>query len=732
MMKPYLPALLFFFLLSPSLAAQDIHALLNRLSSDSQKADTLFFFARKFKNTGKNDSVFYCMNLARSIALESGKALTIARYFTYRGNYLLMDGDYRNAVLELKQAFPYLADAANYTVHSGCLYSLMVSFTHLRQYDSAHHYYTMAEQLNMAHDPYRNWMLYAHKGRMFMEVNNFSQAEAYLMKGYTLTKARGIRMDHGVMLATLSELYSYARMPDQYAGVLKEQMELIAARKMAVSRIPSHEMIYADLEKMTLAEKVIFLQSVKTALLKNGDTVNAAFSNSVISRIHEDNGQALQALPYMKENMEWTKREGNLLNHFIYSKAAFRLLIKAAQYADAFAMSDYLFAVKDSLAGISQQEKMLELEARYQAEKKQKEIELLSSQNQLNEKEIEVLQTRNEISTIQLLRETEQRKALFRENLLKELAIENEQRSNALLHSRNRLTDSVLKSEKAYNELLARENQLKNSELKKEAALKDALDRENDMKAARLQKEKRTRWILIAGTGLLLVMGISVLALYRKQKAKNTLIQKQANELEVLMKEIHHRVKNNLQIVSSLLDLQSHTIADSQASEAVKEGKNRVQSMALIHQNLYSQGNIKGIKVKEYIHNLLRALCDSYNITNDKITIHMNIDDLNLDVDTMIPIGLVFNELVSNSFKYAFRDNRAGRLNIQLNEEGQQLLLKVSDNGVGFPEGLDVKSGKSFGLKMIRAFAQKLKAKLDIYNNQGAVVEMRISKFKMA
>lgn len=238
--------------------------------------------------------------------------------------------------------------------------------------------------------------------------------------------------------------------------------------------------------------------------------------------------------------------------------------------------------------------------------------------------------------------------------------------------------------------------------------------------------------MLAGGAALLLLSGISILVLYRKQKKKNRIIQKQATDLEVLMKEIHHRVKNNLQVVSSLLDLQSHSISDAQAHEAVKEGKNRVQSMALIHQNLYSEGNIKGIKLKEYVGNLLQTLCDSYNITNDKVKINVAIDDLNLDVDTMIPLGLVLNELVSNSFKYAFKEKQNGELNITLEEKADQLHLIVSDNGNGFPAGLDIKTGKSFGMKIIRAFAQKLKAKLDVYNNNGAVVEMHISKYKTA
>jgi two-component system, sensor histidine kinase PdtaS len=283
----------------------------------------------------------------------------------------------------------------------------------------------------------------------------------------------------------------------------------------------------------------------------------------------------------------------------------------------------------------------------------------------------------------------------------------------------------VVNSEKAFSLSVTREKE-------KETALNAALGRENTLKAGELLKEKKLRTTLIGAAALLLLATGIILFQYRKQRSKNLVIQKQADDMQVLMKEIHHRVKNNLQVISSLLDLQSMTIADDQASEAVKEGKNRVQSMALIHQNLYSEGNIKGIRTKEYISNLLQSLCDSYNITNDKVKVTTQIDDLNLDVDTMIPLGLVLNELVSNSLKYAFKDGRPGELSIVLKEEAQHLLLKVSDNGTGYPEGMNAKEGKSFGMKMIRAFAQKLKAKLEIYNNNGAVVEMQITKYNMA
>lgn len=368
-------------------------------------------------------------------------------------------------------------------------------------------------------------------------------------------------------------------------------------------------------------------------------------------------------------------------------------------------------AVNDSMLNENVAGQLNKLEVQYQTEKKEKEITLLNSKNELSAKEIAFLHAQEKLSTFALLREQERRQALFTENAL---------------------MDSIVEKEKINNGLLASENKLKQAELQKETALKASLNRENDLKSVQLKKERAIKTGLAAGVFLLLLSAGVILYLYRNQKKKNLLIQKQSEDLQVLMKEIHHRVKNNMQIVSSLLDLQSISIKDTQASEAVKEGKNRVQSMALIHQNLYSEDNLKGIKAKQYISNLLQNLCDSYNISNDKVKIVADIQDLNLDVDTMIPVGLILNELLTNSFKYAFAGDNKGLLEVQLKHENEKLLLKVKDNGPGFPNELDAKTAKSFGLRMIRAFAQKLKANMHIRNEEGALVELNITKFALA
>jgi two-component sensor histidine kinase len=726
----------FFFilavLLAEALPAQDINAIANSGLSDTQKADSLMNIARRYTGRAKTDSAIITLEVARPFVMRTTDPIYISRFYVVSGQYLLLKNKYSSAIQELGKAIPYFTNQKNFVAQGNCYYLLGRGFLRLNQFDSARIYLAMAEETFAKQDAYRNWQVYAELGELYKGARNFTLAEEYFLKAYKLTKEKGIRMDHGVMLSNMTSYYSYSKDAGKYAAYTNEEINFYNKGSSSFISNPVHNLVFADLDKLPKEEKIQFLLKVKEALLNNSEKINAAYVASAISSIYEGDNQPEMSLPYMKESAALTSTHDNISNHLVYSKAVFRLLMKAGKTEDALKQSDYVFILTDSITNRQRQEKLQELETKYQAEKKQQEIVLLNSKNDLSRKEIELLKAQTLNDSIQLLRETEQRKALFRENLLKETALVEQQKNVRLLSQQNSLKDSIVQSEKAYNALLASENSFKEDKLKKEKELMQSLTRENILQGRQVKKERQTKWLLAGGVALALVSGLSIYSLYKKQKAKNNIIQKQAEDLEVLMKEIHHRVKNNLQVVSSLLDLQSHSISDVQAHEAVKEGKNRVQSMALIHQNLYSEGNIKGIRLKEYVSNLLQTLCDSYNITNDKVKINANIDDMNLDVDTMIPLGLVLNELVSNSFKYAFREKNNGELNIILKEQADQLHLMVCDNGGGFPAGLDVKTGKSFGMKMIRAFAQKLKAKLEVYNNNGAVVEMLITKFKTA
>lgn len=213
--------------------------------------------------------------------------------------------------------------------------------------------------------------------------------------------------------------------------------------------------------------------------------------------------------------------------------------------------------------------------------------------------------------------------------------------------------------------------------------------------------------------------------------AQNKIIEQSLAEKEILLREIHHRVKNNLQIVSSLLSLQSNYIKDEQALDAVKESRNRVQSMSLIHQNLYQEENLTGINVQHYIEALTDNLFSSYNIHRDNIKMVKEIELINLDVDTVIPIGLILNELITNCLKYAFTNNTGGIIKVNLKKQNNILYLSVYDNGKGLPEDFKPGAKKSFGHKMINAFLQKLNGTINMYNDGGTKVDIEITNFKL-
>jgi two-component sensor histidine kinase len=316
--------------------------------------------------------------------------------------------------------------------------------------------------------------------------------------------------------------------------------------------------------------------------------------------------------------------------------------------------------------------------------------------------EIRLLNAENKLKQLQLLREGELRLGLERENML---------------------MDSIIMQEKNLTEALSRENNLKSGQLANEKKLRVT-------ERARLDDEKKLRLSLLIGLGSALLLGAIIFYQYRHQRKKNTIIERQSEELQALMKEIHHRVKNNLQVVSSLLNLQSKYIKDAEAVDAVKDSRNRVLSMALIHQSLYQEGELQSVDVPDYIEKLCSNLFSSYNINTGIVRLEKDIRYTAMGLDALVPVGLILNELVTNSLKYAFPDERKGILKILLQEENSVLKLQVRDNGIGLPAAFPITSDKSFGFKMINSFLQKLNGSLRMYNDSGTVAEVLIRNYK--
>jgi hypothetical protein len=197
-------------------------------------------------------------------------------------------------------------------------------------------------------------------------------------------------------------------------------------------------------------------------------------------------------------------------------------------------------------------------------------------------------------------------------------------------------------------------------------------------------------------------------------------------EKEALLKEIHHRVKNNLQIISSLLSLQSEYVTHAPAMEALRESQGRIRSMAMIHEQLYRSGDLARIEFDSYLRDLTNHLLRTYSVAPEHITLSLHVDALPLGIDKAIPCGIIINELVTNSIKHAFGPQQKGAIEIDLHRASPEaLVLSVRDNGVGLPEGFRIEEAPSLGMKLVHALSDQLRGTVEIRCEGGTEVSLR-------
>lgn len=198
-------------------------------------------------------------------------------------------------------------------------------------------------------------------------------------------------------------------------------------------------------------------------------------------------------------------------------------------------------------------------------------------------------------------------------------------------------------------------------------------------------------------------------------------------EKEQLLKEVHHRVKNNLQIVSSLLNLQSDKILDAQYLAMIKDSRNRINSMAIVHEMLYASKDLSKIEISEYIQRLCQSVHQSFSKPEADIRLHFSIaPQLYFDIDHMIPIGLIINEIVSNSFKYAFPKD-AGEITIRLHPTEQGFYLNIEDNGIGLSENFDPATDGNLGMQLIRMLCEQIEGSIRIEKKQGTAFHLHFT-----
>ena len=203
---------------------------------------------------------------------------------------------------------------------------------------------------------------------------------------------------------------------------------------------------------------------------------------------------------------------------------------------------------------------------------------------------------------------------------------------------------------------------------------------------------------------------------------KKTEEQLKANvaEKEVLLHEVHHRVKNNLQVISSLLNLQSDTLDSPEAKSALEEAAERVHAMSSVHEKLYQQGDMAGLDFGDYLHELGTSLYHLYaKGQQQRIALQFDLDEIKLGIIQAIPCALIVNELLVNAFKYAFPDERSGAITVEFKRTDHRVRLGVSDDGVGLPPNFDWRKSHSLGMDLVHSLSQQLKAKVDAEADTG-------------
>ncbi|GAB3913953.1 hypothetical protein GCM10028803_58640 [Larkinella knui] len=280
-------------------------------------------------------------------------------------------------------------------------------------------------------------------------------------------------------------------------------------------------------------------------------------------------------------------------------------------------------------------------------------------------------------------------------------------------------------------------NATKNQQIAELETRYQTQQKEDNIKLLAATNALQTRQIWASTAGLVVVTVLLGLlyGLYNRVRESRRKIRLQSDQMALMMKELHHRVKNNLAIVSTLLKLQSKRLDDEKAVQAVRVGQQRVEAMALIHQRLYQTDNVTSVNMRDYLTDLVESLLRAYGHQRDEFDLELVIDQPELDVDVAMPLGLIVNELATNAFKYAYSGAKRPRLRIALLKNGGQagLTLEVQDNGPGIDSTDWQQSGNraSFGKRLIASLSEQLEGRFEFSKQNGTLFRLYIPQIRL-
>jgi two-component sensor histidine kinase len=367
-------------------------------------------------------------------------------------------------------------------------------------------------------------------------------------------------------------------------------------------------------------------------------------------------------------------------------------------YLDAYENYKQYILYRDSLYNEENTKKIVETEMLYEFDKKEiaTQASFQKSQDSLKlvqQKAIELQQLENEYqSKYALAKNNEERLQLLYEEDLKRQEIENNFQQQQIKNNASQKKNQAIKQAEYEKELLIQASKRRNSIL-----------------------------ILSSISALLLLSGGFVYWRFQTKKKEAQRLDVKNQKIETLVKELHHRVKNNMQIISSLLSLQSSKTDSADVKEAFHDGINRVQAMGLIHQKLYMSEDITQVNMKEYIESLSENLISSYAISGRSVKLQKDLKDISLNIDTAVPLGLILNELLTNALKYGTTNTLP---EISISFDGSLLIIK--DNGIKNFHPDQHRDSNSFGLKLIQILCKQIRAQLTYYQNNGTECRIKL------
>lgn len=689
----------------------DYKSIVETATSDSAQIDALLKASETYSRNKPRD-VIALANIVKALGEKKNNKLLLQHSYHQLAEAYTNLRVYDTALNFYRRALHINNELNNQELRGQIQHNLGYSFYQQNILDSClYHYLKALEIKKQVGKPRPIAVTLNGIGLVYRTRNNTTDAMIVYQQALAIFEKLNDRMALNV-LSNIATLYNLRKQPDSATIIYKDMYSRAVALKdeglMLQAQINlalglNYEEKYAEalpiFQSLSNNSRVKQIEDINNAVqyglgqsyfgVKNYDTAIAILKKCLTLRYKNTKYQSLAAITDLLYKAE--KAKGN--------------------YPQALEYYEQLKVYSDSLMNSSRTLLIEELDAKYKTAQKEHQIAMLDKDNKLKDLSLQKEHQALLLMQVQNLQRQQQISLLNKNNELKDLSLKEREQSLLLSQSQNKTAAQQL----------------------------SLLQKDNEVKALTIKEKQRTNLLFVLGFVLASIVAASVFLLfYNKQKAakileeKNAIISKSLADKEVLLKEIHHRVKNNLQVVSSLLNLQSRTISDATALAAIKEGRDRVKSMALLHQNLYQDDNLTGVDVKNYIELLTQSLFNSYNINKDAIALTTNIQDIQLDVDTVIPIGLIVNELISNALKYAFTETEKGLIEINLLQSSNQLLLEVKDNGKGMPADWNYNNvSASLGYQLIKSFVQKMKGELLVQSQQGTHIKIIINKYKL-